>query len=121
MNLVLAIQAGFIHSTAEMKERLITEANTVIWNKGKPKEKKHFICEPEGYNPSSQISRDHLEQLQLYKAWCAFCHKEYTKNLLCVLEEMSLKDELQKRETSEMNLKKQENCELRFIYLSEQS
>ncbi len=27
----------------------------------------------------------------------------------------------QKRETSEMNLKKQENCELRFIYLSEQS
>ena len=33
----------------------------------------------------------------------------------------SLKDESQKRETSEMNLKKQENCELRFIYLSEQS
>ena len=32
-----------------------------------------------------------------------------------------LKDESQKRETSEMNLKKQENCELRFIYLSEQS
>jgi len=32
-----------------------------------------------------------------------------------------LKDVSQKRETSEMNLKKQENCELRFIYLSEQS
>jgi len=32
-----------------------------------------------------------------------------------------LKDESQKRETSGMNLKKQENCELRFIYLSEQS
>ena len=32
-----------------------------------------------------------------------------------------LKDESQKRETSEMNLKKQENCELRFIYLSKQS
>jgi hypothetical protein len=89
MNLALAIQAGFIHSTAEMKERPITEANTVIWNKRKSKEKKHFICEPEGYNPSSQISRDHLEQLRLYKAWCAFCHNEYTKNLLCVVEEMS--------------------------------
>ena len=32
-----------------------------------------------------------------------------------------LKDESQKKETSGMNLKKQENCELRFIYLSEQS
>ena len=32
-----------------------------------------------------------------------------------------LKDELQKREISEMNLKKQENCELRFNYLSKQS
>jgi hypothetical protein len=32
-----------------------------------------------------------------------------------------LKDESQKRETSETNLKKQENCELRFNYLSEQS
>jgi hypothetical protein len=32
-----------------------------------------------------------------------------------------LKDESQKREASGMNLKKQENCELRFIYLSEQS
>jgi hypothetical protein len=25
----------------------------------------------------------------LYKGWCAFCHNEYTKNLLCILEEMS--------------------------------
>ena len=28
-----------------------------------------------------------LEQLWLYEGWCAFCHNEYTKNLLCALEE----------------------------------
>ncbi len=35
------------------------------------------------------MSRYQLEQLRLFEAWCAFCHNEHTKNLLCVLEEMS--------------------------------
>jgi len=62
---------------------------SVIWNKGNSKEKKHFLCEPEGYDPSSLITHRQLEQLRLYEGWCAFCHNEYMKNLLCVLEEMS--------------------------------
>jgi len=39
MNLVIAFQAGGIPSTEEMTERPIAEANAVIWNKGKSKEK----------------------------------------------------------------------------------
>jgi hypothetical protein len=35
------------------------------------------------------MTRHQLDQLRLYKGWCAFCHNEYTKNLLCVLEELS--------------------------------
>ena len=62
---------------------------SVIWNKGNSKEKKHPLCKPEGYDPSSLITHRQLEQLRLYEGWCAFCHNEYTKNLLCVLEEMS--------------------------------
>jgi hypothetical protein len=85
----MAIQAGFMCTPGEMKETPITEVNTVIWNKGNSKEKKHFLFEPEGYNPSSLITRRQLEQLRLYEGWCAFCHNEYMKNLLCVLEEMS--------------------------------
>ena len=59
------------------------------WNKGNSKEKKHFLCEPEGYNPSSLITRRQLDQLRLYEGWCAFCHNEYTKNLLCFLKEIT--------------------------------
>ena len=89
MNLEMAIQAGFICTPTEMKETPITEVNSVIWNKGNSKEKKHFLCEPKGYNPSSLITRRQLEQLRLYEGWCAFCHNEYMKNLLCVLKGMS--------------------------------
>jgi len=89
MHLEMVIQAGFICTPTEMKETPITEANSVIWNKGNSKEKKHFLCEPEGYNPSSLITHHQLEQLRLYEGWCAFCHNEYTKNLLCIPEEMS--------------------------------
>ena len=35
------------------------------------------------------MSRYQLEQLRLFEAWCAFCHNEYTKNLICVLEELT--------------------------------
>jgi hypothetical protein len=84
----MAIQSGFSRTSAEMKETPITVANSVIWNRGNSKEKKTVLCEPEGCNPSI-MSRYQLEQLRLFEAWCAFCHNEYTKNLICVLEEMS--------------------------------
>jgi hypothetical protein len=89
MNLEMAIQAGFICTPTEMKETPITEVNSVIRNIGNSKEKKHFLCKPEGYNPSSLITRCQLEQLRLYEGWCVFSHNEYMKNSLCVLEEMS--------------------------------
>jgi hypothetical protein len=55
-------------SISEIKELPITNENSVIWNRGKFKEKKHFLYGPEGYNPSI-MSHYHLEQLKLYKAW----------------------------------------------------
>ncbi len=70
------------------KESPITVANSVIWNREKSNKPKRFLVEPEGYNPSI-MTRYQLEQLRLYEGWCAFCHKEYTKNLLCVLEEIT--------------------------------
>jgi hypothetical protein len=90
MHVESAIETGFNSTIAEMKEKCITAANSVIWNKGKFKETQRFLCEPEGYNPSI-LSNYQNEQLQLYKAWCAFAHNEYTKNKLCVLEEISKK------------------------------
>ena len=84
----MAIESGFNCNSAEMKKTPMTAVNSVIWNRGNSKEKKHFLSEPEGFNPSI-LSRYQLEQLRLFKAWCALCHNEYTKNLLCVLEEMS--------------------------------
>jgi hypothetical protein len=83
----MAIQSGFSHTRAKMKETPITVENSVIWNRGNSKENKRFLCEPIGYNPSA-MTRYQLEQLRLFESWCAFCHNEYTKNLLCVLEEI---------------------------------
>ena len=72
---------------SKIKETPITVANSVIWNRGKSKETTQFLCESEGYNPSI-MTHYQLEQLQLYEGWCAFCHNEYTKNLICILEEI---------------------------------
>jgi len=46
------------------------------------------MVEPEGYNPSI-MNCYQMEQLRLYKSWCAFGHNEYTKNLICVLEDIA--------------------------------
>ncbi len=84
----MAVQSGFFCIMAEIKESPITVENSVIWNRGKSKEPKRFLFEPEGYNPSI-ITRYQLEQLHLYEGWCAFCNNQYTKNLLCILEEIT--------------------------------
>ncbi len=84
----MAVKSGFLCTMAEIKESPITVANSVIWNRGKSKEPKRFLFEPEGYSPSI-ITRYQLEQLRLYKGWYAFCHNEYKKNLLCIHEEIT--------------------------------
>jgi hypothetical protein len=83
----MAIESGFLTTRAEIKESFITFENSIIWNGGTSKEQR-FLVEPEGYNPSI-MTRYQLEQLQLYESWCAFGHNEYTKNLICVLEEVT--------------------------------
>jgi hypothetical protein len=35
------------------------------------------------------MTRYQLEQLRLYEGWCAFGRNEYTKNLLCILKEIT--------------------------------
>ena len=84
----MAGQSGFLCTISEIKESPITVANSVIWNRGTSKEPKQFLCEPAGYNPMI-MARYLLEQLRLYEGWCAFCHNEYTKNLLCILEKIT--------------------------------
>jgi hypothetical protein len=83
----MAIDSGFLTTRAEIKESSITVENCIIWNGGTSKEQR-FLVEPEGYNPSI-MSHYQMEQLRLYKSWCAFGHNEYTKNLICVLEEIA--------------------------------
>ena len=84
----MAVQSGFRCTMAEIKESPITIENSVIWNIGKSNKPKRFLVEPEGYNPSIMTGCQ-LELLRLYEGWCAFCHNEYTKNLLCILEEIT--------------------------------
>ncbi len=84
----MAVESRFLTTRAEIKESPITDANFVIWNRGTSKEQKRFLVEPEGYNPSL-MTRYQLEQLRLYESWCAFGHNEYSKNLICVLEEIT--------------------------------
>jgi hypothetical protein len=60
--------------------------NSIIWNEERSTELR-FMVEPEEYNPFI-MSRYQMEQLRLYESWCAFGHHEYTKNLICVLEEL---------------------------------
>ncbi len=84
----MAVQSKFLCTMLEVKESPITNAHSVIWNRGKSIRSRRFLFEPEGYNPSIMTCYQ-LGQLQLYEGWCAFCHNEYTKNLLCVLEEIT--------------------------------
>jgi hypothetical protein len=84
----MAVQLGFLTTIAEIKESPITFENSIIWNRGKSNKQKQFLVEREGYNPSL-MTRYQLEQLRLYEGWCAFGHNKYTKNLLCILEEMT--------------------------------
>ncbi len=84
----MAVESGFLTTRAEIKESLVTVENFIIWNRGTSKEQKRFLVEPEGYNPSL-MTHYQLEQLRLYKSWCAFGHKEYSKNLICVLKEIT--------------------------------
>ncbi len=84
----MAVQSGLLSTMAEIKESPITVENSIIWNRGKSNQPKGFLVEPEGYNPSIMTGYQ-LEQLWLYEGWCAFGHNEYTKNLLCVLEEIT--------------------------------
>jgi hypothetical protein len=83
----MAIESGFLTTRASIKESPIAVDNSIIWNGGTSKEQR-FLVEPEGYNPSI-MSRYQMEQLWLYESWCAFGNHEYTKNLICVLEEIA--------------------------------
>ncbi len=84
----MAVQSGFLSTMAKIKESPITIENSVIRNRGKSNKPKWFLVEPECYNPSI-MTRYQLEQLRLYEGWCAFGHNKYTKNLLCVLKEIT--------------------------------
>ena len=81
------IASGFGITRSSMKESPIPVDNSIIWNEETSKELR-FMVEPEEYNPSI-MSRYQMEQLRLYESWCAFGYNEYTKNLICVLEEIA--------------------------------
>ena len=69
-----------------MKESPIPVDNSIIWNEETSKELR-FMVEPQEFN-ASLLTCYQLVQLRLYEGWCAFGHHEYTKNLICVLEEL---------------------------------
>ena len=80
------ITTGFGFARSAMNESPIHPEKSIIVNE-KTSDELRFIVEPEYLNPSL-LTRYQLEQLRLYEGWCAFGHHEYTKNLICVLEEL---------------------------------
>ena len=81
------ITTGFGFARSAMNESPIHPEKSIILNENTSDELR-FIVEPEVFDPTF-LTRYQLEQLRLYEGWCAFGHHEYTKNLMCVLEELT--------------------------------
>jgi hypothetical protein len=49
--------------------------------------KKTFLLKPKYYT-SKDLSPRHIDELQVYKAWCHFGQNEHLKNLICILKQI---------------------------------
>ncbi len=87
-NLDTTINKGFL---VPIQDILLKDARTMITvPKTKCREKEEnmtFLLEPKYYT-SKGLLPCHINDLQVYKAWCHFGQNEHLKNLTCVLEQI---------------------------------
>ncbi len=85
-DLDMAINKGFLVPMQDIP--LKDERKMIMVPKTKRREKeenKTFLLKPKYYT-SKDLSQCHIDELQVYKAWCHFGQNEHLKNLICVLE-----------------------------------
>jgi hypothetical protein len=74
-----------------IQDILTKDARTIIMvPKTKCREKegnKTFLLEPK-YYLSKDLSPHHIDELQVYKAWCHVGQNEHLKNIICILEQI---------------------------------